>query len=353
MLFRSLRCVTKLIIEDIDILKKETGRLFFGSALKNIDEKTQNTIDNRQKQPDIINLSFEKELSLITQIRRSYGQSKKVLKNKYYADSGTVFKIGVKFGTSEERAFACEQYTKIAAEKISRGSIRLGDDTTLGYGECTCESIKSFCVNELGEATKPFHVEKDDFDFQKEYVRFIIYAKDADGILIRSGSERYSGSAKNEKNQYYIPASTLKGVFRKRASQIIQYFFSDDMLTDYMFGNHTKNIKGSVIFHDAEIENADEIELTRNHINKFTGGMMENDVRINVIVKGTVTVTIDYISSENDEINEQVHRVLMHILNDVKEKRINFGGGFGIGLGFFDVFRVEEIFAGGYTKIIY
>lgn len=338
----TLRCVTKLIIEDIDIFKQETGKLLFNNA-----------VDRKMKQSDITNLLFEKELSSISRIRRSYGQSKEVFENKYCADAGTVFKIGAEFEISEERAVACEQYLKITVEKISRGCIRLGGDTTLGCGECTCESIKSFRVNEFGEIFEQFHLETDDFDFPKEYTRFLIYAKDTDGLLIRSGSERYSGSVQNEENQYYIPASTFKGVFRKRASQIIKYLGEDEILADHMFGNHLKNRKGSVIFHDAEIKNAKEIELTRNHINKFTGGVMENDIRINVIVKGNVTVVIDYISCENEEINEQVYHVLVHILKDVKEKRMNFGGGFGIGLGFLDVFRVEEISAGGHKKIIY
>lgn len=338
----ALRCVTKLVIDDIDIFKQVTGELLFSDILKNIYEKEHHSVDSSQKQSNIIALSFGKELSSITRIRTSYGQSEKVLKNKYCADAGTVLKIKAVLEISEERAIACEQYMRMTGEKISRGSIRLGDDTTLGYGECSCESIKSFRLNGLGEIVERFHLEKDDFDFPKEYTRFLIYAKDADGLLVRSGSERYSGSTRNEDNQYYIPASTFKGVFRKRASQIIKSFLGNEMLIDHMFGNYMKNKKGSVIFHDAEIENAEEFELTRNHINKFTGGVMENDIRINVIVKGNVTMVIDYISSENEEINEQVYRVLVRILNDVKEKRINFGGGFGIGLGFLDVFRVEE-----------
>lgn len=349
----TFRCVTRLIIEDIDIFKYETGRLLFHNIWKNIYEKEHNAVDRRQKQSDILNLLFEKELSSISRIRRSYGRSKKVLENKCCADAGTVFKIKAKFEISEESAAACKQYTKITAEKISKGGIRLGGDTTLGCGECACESIKSFCVNEWGETVEGVQLEKDDFDFPREYTRFLIYAKDVDGLLIRDGSEQYCGSVKNEKNQYYIPATTFKGVFRKRASQIIQYFGVDDILMDYMFGNYKKNIKGSVIFHDAEIENANEVKLTRNHINKFTGGVIENDIRINNIVKGNVTVVIDYISSENEEINKQMHHVLVHILKDVKEKRVNFGGGFGIGLGFFDVFRVEEISVGGHKKIIY
>lgn len=346
----ALRCVTNLIIDDPEIFKQKTVELLFSDILKNIYEKERYVKDSGWKNSNVIGLSIDKELSSITQIRKSYGQSEKVLKNKYCAVAGTVFKIKAMFEISDERAIACENYMKITAEKISRGSIRLGDDTTLGYGECICESIKSFCPNELGEIVERFHLEKDDFDFPKQYTRFWIYAEDADGILIRSGSEQYSGSTRNEKNQYYIPASTFKGVFRKRASQIVKYFFEDEILIDHMFGNHMKNKKGSVIFHDAEIENAEEFELTRNHIDKFTGGAMENDIRINVIVKGNVTIEIDYISSENEEINEQVRHVLLHILNDIKEKRINFGGGFGIGLGFLDVFRVEERTAGESKK---
>lgn len=81
------------------------------------------------------------------------------------------------------------------------------------------------------------------------------------------------------RNEFVIPATSLKGIFRHRAEYIFSKIGLDEKFLDKLMGTSTGNTKIKSRFIVAESyvksENVDAVEHTRNKIDRFTGGTLQ------------------------------------------------------------------------------
>lgn len=105
---------------------------------------------------------------------------------------------------------------------------------------------------------------------------FIVRDYDVD---VAEKVKNISAVSLKSRNEFVIPATSLKGIFRHRAEYIFSKLGLDEKFLDKLMGTSTGNTKIKSRFIVAESyvksENVDAVEHTRNKIDRFTGGTLQ------------------------------------------------------------------------------
>ncbi len=153
-----------------------------------------------------------------------------------------------------------------------------------------------------------------------------------------------------ERSKITIPGSALKGALRHRAAYHLARikknwaqpgeFVTDDGLSE-IFGNAANNSNseqkgqaGKLWFTDLYLEETNTYELSRNSIDRFTGGTLNGvlfqEENVNA---GTTIETCIYLDKAIKN-NSDEYKAFKWALEDLKAGRLALGGGSGHGLGF-------------------
>lgn len=141
-------------------------------------------------------------------------------------------------------------------------------------------------------------------------------------------------------NHFIIPGSSIKGVFRNRMEMIANYKKLGKQLMDLAFENRSK-----VFFYDALLSNEMNL-VARNHIDKFTGGVMNTGLFKEAVNGGSTIfhVRLSKPAAESSGWNEttlrQLSALLLLTMRDCAIGAVNVGSGFSVGRGFMTVHKI-------------
>lgn len=258
-----------------------------------------------------------------------------------------------------------------SAEKISetvslmlgklRDGIKLGALTSKGFGSAVVEDLtaglydfrnKSDVVawfldkkpaKKIFPSTAENSASKDDF------------VVDANFIFNSSFIIRDFETTLKSRNEFVIPGTSLKGIFRHRAEYILDKLNLDKNLLGKLMGTaEGEKIKSRFIVEESYIspENFSEVAHTRNKIDRFTGGTLQ----------GTLFTTNPAYQKNPDEPTLKIHfeirgaedyeaGLALFLLRDLWTGRVAIGGEKSIGRGIVKGHSAEIKFKGETYKL--
>lgn len=203
---------------------------------------------------------------------------------------------------------------------LNNGKIRIGRNTTLGHGRCSCWSMNT---------------REESLEYVNLCDRIEVEANAPEGILIRSQDKKFP-YLRDESGRPVIPASTWKGIFRHAVTDWISGHGDDPILLDRMFGNKNRGIKGCLIFYDSIIQNPEEIRASRIHLDKLTGSAMNGELEESIYIAGRFSIRIECLEDMGP-----YRDYLYTVLRDLHWGRINVGADKGIGRGFIRIRNIR------------
>ncbi|MBW2329546.1 MAG: hypothetical protein JRF30_01085 [Deltaproteobacteria bacterium] len=201
------------------------------------------------------------------------------------------------------------------------------------------EFLKSYRDQSRQELVRPYHI---DFRIGGPLNREISqkYGKPYDTIFMRMLSWVPS-SQKQGTWEVYVPGSTIKGAFRKRASQLLKTLWGETNQTktvlDQLFG--AQNQRGMAFFSDAYLSNPDDLSrswcsMDGIRMNPQNGQPIETAKRNYLFAYGdqlSFTLQIDLQDIQEKDLTAL--SVLFHLIQDFQQGDIPLGGektsGFG------------------------
>ena len=207
--------------------------------------------------------------------------------------------------------------------------------------------LKSYRAKTRQELAQPHHVDfRAGGPFNRDVARK--YGKPYDTMFMRMLT--WSQSAQEGAWEMYIPGSTVKGAFRKRASQVLKTLWGESPrvteVIDYLFGRQGQ--RGAVYFSDAYL--ADPTQPEKNWCSM-------DGVRMDPATARPVeSAKHDYLFAYGDQLNFQLQlelqdlterdlpalAVLMHMLEDFQQGDVVLGGEKTAGFGWVKA-QVSEI----------
>ena len=258
-----------------------------------------------------------------------------------------------------------------SAEKISetvslmlgklQDGIKLGALTSKGFGSAVVENLTAGLYDfrdkadvvawfldkkpakKILPATAENSASKDDF------------VVDANFIFNSSFIIRDFETTLKSRNEFVIPGTSLKGIFRHRAEYILDKLNLDKNLLDKLMGtSEGEKIKSRFIVEESYIspENFSEVAHTRNKIDRFTGGTLQ----------GTLFTTNPAYQKNPDEPTLKIHfeirgaedyeaGLALFLLRDLWTGRVAIGGEKSIGRGTVKGHSAEIKFKGETYKL--
>ena len=239
------------------------------------------------------------------------------------------------------------------ADQLCTG-VRIGALTTKGFGKAVCENVRvEFYDFHQPEAVQAWMFGKPAPDiYQAKPDRQLVdetFVVDADfalrsSLLVRSSE--VSAEEKEDKIQavpmrsqqdYLIPGTTLKGVLRHQAGDIMRAIGKSPDLLDSLMGYSNNKSKSKSRFLVDEVyfrRNVREEKQTRNRIDRFTGGTIEGALFTNKALwqkeAGKASLHIHF---EIQSCKDWEAGLALFLLRDLWTGRIAIGGEKSIGRG--------------------
>lgn len=146
--------------------------------------------------------------------------------------------------------------------------------------------------------------------------------------------------ASNAARKFFVPGSSFKGVFRSHISSVSGYIGMSEIFMEKAFSEKTKS---KIYFRDS-VFNDDDVNIhvvSRNKIDKFTGGTIDKSLFREVEISGKFTVNIDIDTRESEiwTANDIKRSAALLILSarDLAVHSFTIGSGASVGRGYTDV----------------
>ena len=334
----------------------------------------------------ISDLYFDRDATIGTRDRVALGSGKTV-ENKFdlqMVETGITGTMRFEYVKRAEDKYQFENEFARIVYGINRGEIRFGSDKTRGFGRLKVEKIaeKSFEKGAWAEWIKflptdetalkwePFeewsnnHAEAD-----AKYVSIKVPLKLSGGISIRRYSTR-PGEADFEhltcNDKPVIPGSSWNGAIRADARRLLRELRCKDIdkKLDEWFGfvkvksgigkNTNDDSQGAlqkekakqsmIIFGESVLEGSKPVPMTRNKINRFTGGTVAGALYSEIAYFGGTT-TLEILIKEEGDYKPLIGLVSL-ILEDISAGYVAVGGQTSVGRGIFEP-NGEVIYQGG------
>lgn len=244
---------------------------------------------------------------------------------------------------------------------LNNGEILIGLKSKRGYGKVKIVDVKSKSF-EAKDLTSLLNFNKydtnmyDTYEVKSEFAEsrydyLEVNLEQIGGLSIR----KYSATANEADFEHIksngkpvIPGTSWSGLIRKQ----IKNYLNEDMLKsldvsiDNWFGNVNpiKKVKqaSNIIIEESQIENAKEITLTRNKINRFSGGATDRALFTEkAVYNGNTTLGIkvkkEIKRDGKIEKNTKVLGLIALTIKDIDNGIIALGGQTSIGRGLFKV----------------
>lgn len=254
---------------------------------------------------------------------------------------------------------------------IEKGDIRLGGRLTSGCGILKIKKAERTFFNMFDSSDRKMWTEEskspDDIteEIRKDnsssrFTRITVAVK-ADKLVVRGSYidrdtlEKFGFSAMygdkevrdpdsmpaaSPDKHFFVSGSSLKGVFRSHISSVAGYTGDDHCFMDKAFSDKTKS---KVFFRDAVLkdENVKIHPVTRNKIDKFTGGTVDKALFKEIEISGKFDFCIEIDNRESDVWNsDDVKRAAALVTLSVRDLAVHtfsIGSGASVGRGYTDV----------------
>ena len=245
---------------------------------------------------------------------------------------------------------------------LNKGNIVLGLKSKRGFGKVkVVESyIKEFASSDLDkllEFDKYNSSEYDNYEIKEvtdtKYDLIEVSLKQLGGISIKS----YSAKAFDVDFEHIksngvpvIPGMSYGGFIRKQVEYYNKLLGKDDNYTNNWFGYVEKgskvSISSKIIINESVINNSKEITITRNKIDRFSGGSADSALfseRVQFNGETDLTIRVPkYIRVDEKQIsNKYILGLLALTIKDIDNGFIALGGQTSIGRGLFKVMKVK------------
>ena len=244
--------------------------------------------------------------------------------------------------------------------------IQLGGQKSNGCGYLQMEKLlyRSFDMKNENDRALWFReeeLEEKDYEDRKPYLNekakyqnaydIIVTGQTEGELLVKSAVVTDYGekspdsmNMRNAKKEYIIPGSSFKGTIRNQMEMIAEYIGVSDIIGD-TFGipeqKGQKGATGNIRFFDTvigDVEENDKMPIShRIHIDKFTGGVMQQGLFSEKNVAGKLSFRI---SIQNKNHPERTCGLLLMALRDLAIGTVNVGSGYNVGKG---IIQVEQI----------
>ena len=269
--------------------------------------------------------------------------------------AGSVFSFDI-YLYEKERNYQADLEKALAA--LHHGTIQFGGQKSNGCGYISLKTVEKTVYDMKDQQDRILWQ-----DESKKGENIILKIKNAAGtvderihyelsgrtegsILVKSVFVREYGESapdaeniRNHRKEYIIPASSIKGVVRSQIERICAYKNIDKKTIDMIFGkagdkSGEDGILGCVRFHDCiigDVESNDRIPAqARIHIDKFTGGVMNQGLFSEKPAGGEIHIKADITRTGDD----RAKALLLLALRDIGIGMIPLGSGGNIGRGY-------------------
>ena len=243
-------------------------------------------------------------------------------------DSEFSFRIEVTVRDKDETETMKAIVNKILAS-INKGNILFGLKSKRGFGKLKVENV---------------YIK----DFKDESIDTIeVELKQLGGISIRSYSAK-AGEVDFEhiksNGEPIIPGTSWNGLIRKQVEYYNEIFYKNGFKydTEKIFGyvNENKGQASKIIIEESIIDGGKEISLTRNKIDRFSGGAADSALfSEKAWFNGTTKLTIKLPAQNN-----YIRLLILLTIKDIENGLIALGGQTAIGRG---IFEVENVYLNG------
>lgn len=244
------------------------------------------------------------------------------------------------------------------------GHIGLGAKKSSGAGKFIIESIKSASYDlRNNDQRYAWANEEDDTDLRditgkcfssESPVKYNITVKaNTDGpIQIKSiAMSRFGENVPDSENimdgreNYIIPGTSIRGTIRSQMEKIASYQDKSSIINSafgFAGNEYSEGHCGNLIFNDCIIGKREDIDINpirnRIHIDKFTGGVMNQAFFKEKNASGKVDIMVQILNKQNPEASLGL---LLYALRDLAVKTINLGNGYATGKGFLNVSEIN------------
>ena len=382
-------------VTDSDILKDSEGNPFIpattlaGVMLHYLNTEEQKVFvpkiaikaNNKTKEINVLSPFFVSDAQITKNTGVSIRDGIKVDENKITIDgnkynveileagSEFTFRMELTVRDNDDSAKMKQIVQKLLAN-INAGNILVGAKTTRGFGKLKIKKVfaKSFDVSNLAELVNFNKFNKDQYEEAKitytetddTYDTIEVILKQLGGINIRSYSAKkddvdYRSICSN--GVPVIPGTSWSGLIRRQVNyynnEICKQGFTKGNIDEW-FG-YVKESNGSakassIIVEESGISNFKTFRLTRNKIDRFSGGSAESALYSEEIVfNGDTYLTIKVKKELNGQDNKYIIGLIALVIKDIANGLVAIGGQTAIGRG---LFEVTDIIKNG-TEIAY
>ena len=296
-----------------------------------------------------------------------------------YIGSGSQFvtSLYVYIDSSDEQSI--ESSIKEILGAMKAGILQFGAKKSCGAGIIVPVSVKSktFVMSDendrkawLDEETLDEKLYKEVIELlpeiknKKDKYKVIIKGKTEGSILIKGLSVSSFGEGapdceniRNVSGEYIVPGSSFRGAIRSQMEKISRYLGKESLI-DYSFGkvglNNDDSFAGNLVFNEAVIGdkiNNDKAELRhRIHIDKFTGGVFNQELFAERNAFGDIELEINIVDKNEPDVSLGL---LLMAVRDLASKVMSLGSGFATGKGFIDVSEIIVDCGDDTARIVY
>lgn len=270
-----------------------------------------------------------------------------------YLGSGHKFELKFKaYSENEKMSENIKEMFYFIISAIDKGYLRFGAKKSSGAGIFKVKNsaicflkldnpidLKKYLLDEI--IYTDINLNKIDNIKENNLVEIEVVCATSGPILIQGQSQNDfskvdSENIRNNKGQYIIPGTSIKGVLRNRCRKILSLKEEKDILLQ-LFGSESNvkdedKVRSRVMFEDIIINNRKLAIQPRIKLDKFTQKVFEGALLYNETVQGEMKFKVN-VEQKNDESDDKLIGLLMLALRDLCFEGLPLGSGSTIGRG--------------------
>ena len=259
-----------------------------------------------------------------------------------------------------------KELVDILIANLNCGNILLGMKSKRGFGKVSILDVftKSFTPNQLNDLIEFDKYSEEQYDKNyiinsklkgKKFDTLTIKLKQLGGLSIRSyiaqkGKVDFEHIKSNGKP--IIPGTSWNGLILRQVKYYNNLLKTYNIDNWFGFVENKKARASNIIIEESKIDNSKELTITRNKIDRFSGGTADTALfSEKACFNGTTTLTIKVkkeIKIEDKKYNDNYILGLIGLtIKDIENGLIALGGQTSIGRG---IFKVEEMYLNNEKK---
>lgn len=249
----------------------------------------------------------------------------------------------------------------LALSAINSGFLRIGSKTTRGYGQFKITSLKEADFTFPDDREKWLGFDQFDFDsddcytditeklnefgMEKYYDIVKLRLRQKGALSIRSYTIKDITAAdyiqlSDKDGTPVIPGTSWAGAFRNRFKELSGSSEVTNQLFGFVNTKSDEKKKSKIFFGESRIKNAERKLITRNSIDRFSGGVKDKALYSEITFYNGETVLEIFISKQIKDI-EKVRILLSAVICDLHKGYLGIGGLTSVGRGLFEIMKME------------